>query len=113
MYNFTVMHRNDPVARVEVSDSHKAAQIEKYIPDSITQPFSGNDLSINRIYQFLKNRCYEDGRQGLNEILSQAGLTENDPWKWNQITHGVTWEDDLWIKFDGEDIRWENVRWKR
>lgn len=113
MYNFTVMHRNDPVARVEVSDDHKEARVEKYIPDSIIQPFSGSDLSINRVYQFLKNRCYEDGRQGLKEILLQAGLSTNDPWEWNKVTHGVTWEDDLWIKFDDEDIIWETVRWKR
>lgn len=62
MYNFTVMHKNDMVARVFVSDNHKEVKIEKLVPDSIIQPFGGNDLSINRVYSFLKSRCYEDGR---------------------------------------------------
>ncbi len=113
MYNFTVMHEDDPVAKVTISDDRKKVQIEKIIPDSIIQPFGGTDLSLNRVYSFLKSRCYEDGRADLQEILNQAGLKENNPWKWNQLTHGVTWEDNLWIKFEGEEINWENVRWKR
>lgn len=113
MYNFTVMHQNEPVARVEISDDHKDTKIEKIIPDSVFQPFGGNDLSPERVYQFLKSRCYEDGRADLKDILEQAGLKENNPWEWNRITHGVVWEDDLWIRFDGEEIDWENVRWRK
>jgi len=40
-------------------------------------------------------------------------MKSNDPWEWNRKTHGVTWEDFFWIKFDGESISWEDVRWKR
>lgn len=113
MYNFTVMHRNEAVARVRISDDHMNVRIEKLIPDSLMQPFGGNDLSLNRVYQFLKSRCYEDDRVDLQEILNQAKLRENNPWEWNHITHGVTWEDDLWIKFDDEELEWENVRWRK
>ncbi|MBD5474570.1 MAG: hypothetical protein HDR17_01070 [Lachnospiraceae bacterium] len=113
MYNFTVMHRNEPVAQVQISDDHMNVRIEKIIPDSLIQPFGGNDLSLNRVYCFLKSRCYEDDRADLQEILNQAELKENNPWQWNRITHGVTWEDDLWIKFDGEELEWENVRWRK
>lgn len=113
MYNFTVMHQNEQVARVQVSDDHRTVRVDKLVPDSIIQPFGGNDLSINRIYNFLKSRCYEDGRADLQEILCQAGLKDNNPWEWNRITHGVTWEDYLWIKFEGEEISWENVRWRK
>lgn len=113
MYNFTVMHRNEAVARVRVPDDHMNVRIEKLIPDSLMQPFGGNDLSLNRVYQFFKSRCYEDGRVDLQEILNQAKLRENNPWEWNRITHGVTWEDDLWIKLDDEELEWENVRWRK
>ena len=113
MYNFMVMHRNEPVAHVWISDDHMNVRIEKIVHDSLIQPFSGDDLSINRVYRFLKSRCYEDGRAELQEILNQAELRENNPWEWNRVTHGVTWEDDLWIKFDGEELEWENVRWRK
>lgn len=113
MYNFTVMYENSPVAKVFVSDNHKQVEIEKLIPDSIIQPFGGDNLTLERVYSFLKSRCYEDGREGLDEILKQAGLSCNNPWEWNKITHGVMYDDPLWIRFEGEELRWEDVRWRR
>lgn len=113
MYNFTVMFENTPVTNVLISDDHKKVQIEKLVPDSIIQPFGGNDLSLDRVYRFLKSRCYEDNRADLQEILMQANLTANDPWKWNQITHGVMWDDQIWIRYEGETLRWEDVQWRR
>lgn len=113
MYNFTVMHRDTPVADVSVADDHKNVKIDKLVPDSIIQPFGGSDLSVHRVYAFLKSRCYDDYRADLKEILEQAHLTDNNPWKWNKITHGVTWEDELWIRFEHENLKWEDVRWRR
>lgn len=113
MYNFTVMHQNTPVAEVSVSDDHKKLSIKKLVPDSIIQPFGGNDLSINRVYIFLKSRCYEDNRADLKEILQQAHLSSNNPWEWNRITHGVMWDDDIWIKYENETLCWEDVKWRK
>ena len=113
MYNFTVMYRNTPVANVFVSDSHKEVTIDKLVPDSIIQPFGGNNLSINRVYDFLKSRCYEDHRADLKEILEQAHLSSNNPWEWNRITHGVMWDDDMWIRFENEKLCGEDVRWRK
>lgn len=113
VYNFTVMCENIPVAKVFVSDDRKEIKIEKLVADSIRQPFGGDDVSVERVYGFLKSRCYEDGRADLEEILLQAHLETNDPWKWNKITHGVMWEDQIWIRFEGEDLCWEDVRWRK
>lgn len=107
---FTVMHMNEPVAVVELSDDKKKVDIKKLVPDSIKQPFSGSKLDLERVYNFLKGRCYEDGRSDLNEILRQAGLTYNNPWEWVKITHGVTYEDLFWVRFPGEVITWEDVK---
>lgn len=113
MYNFTVMHKNTPVAEVSISDNRKETNVKKLVPDSIIQPFGGNDLSLSRVYDFLKSRCYEDNRVDLDEILKQARLKTNDPWKWNKITHGVMWDDEIWIKYEGEELEWEDVRWRK
>ena len=63
------MYENNPVAKVFVSENHKQVTIEKLVPDSIVQPFGGNNLSLERVYSFLKSRGYEDGRDDLDEIL--------------------------------------------
>lgn len=111
-YNFTVMHKNEESAYVQVSSDHKKVVITKILPDGIKQPFSGNNLGLERVYNFLKERCYEDGYAELEKVLSMIDMKTNDPWEWNRKTHGVTWEDYFWIRFDGEDIRWEDVKWR-
>jgi len=112
-YEFTVYHENTAVATVFVSDNHKEVFIKKLVPDSIIQPFCGDKLDLERVYSFLKARCYEDTYIGLDEVLKNYNMLSNNPWEWNRKTHGVTWEDFFWIKFDGEDLTWEDVRWKR
>lgn len=107
---FTVMCRDMPVAIVKISDNKKCAEIQKLVPDSLSQPFGGKKLDTERVYEFLKGRCYEDGRADLREILDQAGLSENNPWEWVRITHGVTYEDMFWVRFPGEELTWQDVR---
>lgn len=113
MYNFTVMYENTPVTNVRISDNRLNVSIKKLVPDSIIQPFGGNDFSIYRVYNFLKSRCYEDERVDLKEILAQAHLVDNNPWEWNKLTHGVMWEDNFWILYENEDLKWEDVRWRK
>ena len=60
-YNFTVMYKNEEAAFVHISADHKEVSIKKYISDGIKQPFSGNKLDLERVYTFLKDRCFEDG----------------------------------------------------
>ena len=107
---FTVLHMDEPVANVWVSADHKQVRIDKLIPDGFKQPFCGGKLDTFRVYQFLKDRCYEDGRGDLQEILAQAGMSSNDPWEWVKHSHGVTYEDFWWIRFPGEQLTWKDVR---
>ena len=111
-YDFTVLYKNEEVTKVHVSADHKEVSINKLIPDGIKQPFNGNKLDLERVYDFLKDRCFEDGCSNLECILKNVGLNSNNPWEWNRKTHGVTWEDYFWIKFDGENITWEDVKWR-
>ncbi len=111
-YNFTVMFKNEEVTRVYVSADHKNVVIEKLHPDGIKQPFSGNKLDLERVYDFLKDRCFEDGYHDLDRVLEIVGIESNNPWEWNRKTHGVTWEDYFWVKFEDEDIVWEDVKWR-
>lgn len=104
------MHKDEPVAFVRLSEDKKQVDIQKLVPDSLKQPFCGNKLDLERVYNFLKDRCYEDGRSDLKDILKEAGLTYNNPWKWMKITHGVTYEDLFWIRFPGETLTWKDVK---
>lgn len=111
-YNFMVMYKNEEVAFVHVSADHKEVSVKKYIPDGIKQPFSGSKLDLERVYTFLKDRWFEDEYADLKNVLARVGMKSNNPWEWNRKTHGVTWEDYFWVKFEGEDITWEDVKWR-
>lgn len=111
-YNFMVMYKNEEVAFVHVSADHKEVSIKKIMPDGMKQVFNGSKLDLERVYSFLKERCFEDGYTDLENVLEKVGMTSNNPWEWNRKTHGVTWEDYFWVKFEGENIVWEDVKWR-
>ena len=65
-----------------MEEDRKQIRITKLIPGGIFQPFSSNKLDLEHFHQFLKGRCYEDGRGDLIEILAQASLSSNNLSKW-------------------------------
>ena len=113
---YHIMHRDTPVADVLTEENNMVISITKFVKDSPMQPFSGVTEKTNRqaltkrFYDFLKDRCYEDNRADLEDILEEAGLTSNNPYEWVHVCHGVTWEDFFWVKFDDEDVCWDDVR---
>ena len=107
---YHIMLMNILVADVYVDSNNRVIDIKKYVDDGPNQPFSGKNKSTERFFAFLEDRCYENGRKDLPKILASVGLKSNNPYEWVKITHGVTYEDFFWIKFDGEDINWEDVK---
>ncbi|MFI3214659.1 MAG: hypothetical protein R3Y24_15185 [Eubacteriales bacterium] len=108
-YNFTILFQDKEVAKVTITNHRKNVTIEKLVPDGMYQPFGGHKLDLERVYRFLQDRCYEDCYAGLDEVLSMAEMTENNPWEWNRKSHGRTTADCFWIRFEGEDLTWKDV----
>lgn len=108
--SFTVLFQDEEVAKVILSSDKKKVEIIKLIPDGIKQPFGGARQDLARVYDFLKSRCYENDRADLETILATAGMSSNNPWQWVKKTHGVTYEDFFWIRFENESLTWNEVR---
>lgn len=110
------MYLDTIVAIVTTEENNIVTCINKLVPDGPMQPFWGDMKSksqqylTQRFFGFLKDRCYEDGRADLSEILRQAGLTSNNPYEWVKVCHGVTFEDFFWLKFEGENVTWNDVK---
>lgn len=109
-YVFTVYSRNNKVADVNITNGK--LKITTYTDNPLVQVFPrGDKTTIEDIYNFLKSRCYEDGRADLAEILNAAGMTSNNPWEWCKRTHGATYDDFYWLLFEGEkNLTWEDVK---
>lgn len=104
---FQIMWKNELVADVEVFPDTDEVKLQKHkgFPN-----FLDNRVDRRRIYEFIKSRCVEENRSDIREILNQLGIQEYDPWKMVRVTHGVDWDDFYWLRFEGEDFRWEDVR---
>ena len=109
-HTYHIMWEDRPVTDVTLSNDHKEITYTLFMPAGCNQPFCAGRLDLERFYRFLKDRCYEDNRGDLPEILEEAGMSSNNPWEWVRLTHGVTWHDHIWIRFDEEEISWEEVK---
>lgn len=113
---FHIMCRDKLVADVVTAHNNLVISIRKYVEDSPIQPFWGDmekasrQAKTMRFYRFLEGRCYEDSRADLQVILNQAKMTSNNPYEWVRVSHGVTYEDYFWIRFDDEEITWDDVK---
>lgn len=107
---YHIMHLDIPVIDIEADRCKRMVSYTKHLPDTDRKQVFRGDINAERLYTFLKDRCYEDGRRDLPEILEAHGMTYNDPYIWCQKTHGVTYEDFLWVKVDDEKITWEEVK---
>lgn len=112
---YNIMFKDILVATVKTNEKNIVEKIEKYVEDGPIQPFWGSTnqspaMLTSRFFTFLKDRCYEDGRANLKEILDSVNLESNNPYEWVKISHGVTYEDFFWIKFENENITWKDVK---
>ena len=85
---FHIMCRDKLVADVVTAHNNLVISIRKYVEDSPIQPFWGDMEKSSR----------------------QAKMTSNNPYEWVRVSHGVTYEDYFWIRFDDEEITWDDVK---
>ena len=106
-YNFEVFWKNELSARVSVYNSR--VHVSRYIFHPVRQIFSSDNISRNQLNEVLKLRCFEEGRADIHSKLIALGLMEYNPLEIVKRTHGVSYNDYIWIRFPGENITAEDV----
>lgn len=114
MYNFSVLWKNEVTAEVSIKEDENGFKtlnyIKRYTDDIAKQPFGGTRINLARVYEFLEGRWFERDRPDVPEQLAYLGLTEYDPWEIVKKTHGVMFEDFIWVRFEGEKLTWDDVK---
>ena len=78
--------------------------------DMLDFQFMGKaDLTIDNVFLFLEDRCFEKGRADEQEQLESLGLERYDPESICRATHGIMCDDDFWIRFDDEDLTYKDI----
>ena len=105
---YVLMYENTPVARF---DTEKEAVLG--IPSPAALPFQikkmADDPSFSYIRKFCTHRVMLLDRAYSKEILTSAGIDDQNPIEICTTCKGLSFRDNYWIKRDGEDLSWESV----
>ncbi len=106
-FTFEVFWKNELSARVSVRKNK--VHVSRYIIHPVRQIFHADEITRNQLMEALKLRCLEEGRPDINEWLKYRGLNSYNPLEIVRKTHGVSFNDYIWIRFPGENLRAEDV----
>lgn len=100
--NFSVYFGNELVSDVEVGDT--TAKIRRYTTHPAKQIFYADEIPRYKLGEILELRCWDRNRADIDECLKKLGLIEYNPYEICRKTHGITYADKLWFRFEGESF---------
>ncbi len=106
-FTFEVFWKNELSSRVSVHKNR--VHVSRYIIHPIRQIFHSDTITRHQLMEALRLRCFEEGRADIDVKLAAIGLTEYDPLEIVRRTHGVSYNDFIWIRFPGEKLCAEDV----
>ena len=106
-YTFEVFYKNEISARVSVKKNR--VHVNRFIIHPIKQLFYSDNISRNQLNEIFRLRCFDEGRTDAIDKLKHLGLSEYNPREIVRRTHGVSYNDYLWFRFEGENLRAEDV----
>ena len=111
MNHFIIMNKNNPILDVKY-DLTKAESKwlgEKHI--KIPRGMFPENITVKNISAFCESRQPPRTRVDIDRILREKyDMREYLPMQMCKKSHGITMSDFLWMKFDDEDIMYEDVR---
>lgn len=109
---FDVLWKDDVVANVLIDFTKQKARVFQYTDDFLIKPFSkdSQNVSISDVLDFLEDRCFPRERVNCNEVLKELGLSFYKPLDIVRKTHGVQFDDFMWVRFKGETLKHADVK---
>ena len=106
-YSFEVYWKDELTAKVRVKG--KDVYVSSYSNQPGKRLFPAGKLSRFQLSEILKTRCWDEGRPDIKELLRVRGIEEYNPLAIVRKTHGVSWNDFIWIRFPGEKLTAKDV----
>lgn len=106
-FSLEVYWKNERTAKVWSEGSN--VYVEAFTDSPVKRLFPNKTLTRKQAYECLKTRCWDSGKPDIRELLAARGIKEYDPLEIAKKTHDVSWNNFLWIKFPGEDLKAKDV----
>lgn len=95
------MHEHNVCTLIDVDELQKQVIIRNYTNNVMFRAFGMNEKpSYEQYEEFLKSRCFPEGRDKLKLILRDLGLPFYDPIMIIEKTEGRMAEDNFWIRIE-------------
>lgn len=99
------------VSFVKVNDNK--AKIQKVIEHPVKQIFRETEIDVFKLSAILETRCWQRDCSNIDNYLKKLGIPYYDPLEIVKKTHGVSYNDFLWFRFNGESLTWKDVAPRR
>ena len=106
-FKFEVLWENEKTADVDVGVS--TVRVKRHVLHPVKQIFYADEITRYELGNILRSRCYDRRRPDIDKILEFMGLQEYDVYKMCRFTHGKMAQDFIWFRYEGEDLRWEDL----
>ncbi len=105
---FDVYWKNEKTARVRALGQD--VYIERFCLHPVKQIFYADRISRYKLGEILRDRCWSEQRNDLPVLLANLGLTEFNPYEICRVTHGKMYQDNIWFRYPGEMITYDEVK---
>ncbi len=107
------MNKDDIVSEIEYSFISETVLLTNYISDIIVLPFGIiTKPTFSQFLEFLESRCFPKTRYNVKALLDYLGLQCYEPYDIVRKTHGIQNEDTCWIRFEGEELKYDDVKFR-
>lgn len=107
-WSFDYLKCDELLATVFIDGSK--VSLVNYTNDIIDRPFGTcENPSIEDVDNLFKERCFPESRFNAKQLL-KGKLYGYDPSSIVLDTHGIMVDDCYWLRFDGENLCWDDVK---
>jgi hypothetical protein len=109
---FDVFWKDEQIGTFEIDFNNQKVKAKQYTWDTFKRPVmkKDKDVTVEDLLSFFKDRCFPYDRANRDDLLKALKLNYYSPLQIVKKTHGLTYDDYLWLRFDGEGLTYEDVR---
>jgi len=99
-YSFSVFYNTELVSDVHVEPTK--VRVRRYTLNPGKQIFYADEIPRYKLGEILELRCWDKNRVDIADCLNKIGLSQYNPYEICKRTHGITFADRIWFRYEGE-----------
>jgi hypothetical protein len=109
-YNIKVYMKEELISEIFVKGAN--VTFKNYIDNPVFLPFGVNTTATpDTLEEFFEERCFPRERANCKQILRELGVDCYEPELICRKTHGLQFDDFIWLQFSDEpQVSWNDIK---